>query len=447
MSTASSPVAGQRPTASAGSPADAASFAAGARALASSSAAASLIGSLGSTPPGKLAFFNDLVPLADPAAFKAHLAPLRRAEWVVHARPPFGGPAAVPGLPRPLHPPRRHLGQPPDRSGSAGRHLPLEGLSRRRPRHRRRQDQGHDTRARMQVSASASCCTSCPRASIARPALPAALPGSRRARPPRAHPSGSTAGPASAATSKRLDARSTRLRRQRWIAKPACPCCGGPMRITASASLAARRPAAASGSAAHDRRTCTPPPPSHPPLSPHAGFEVTCASRRRLQLRRVFRDQRPGLAWPSQGRSGCGQAKPAHLRRYLRRPPAQRLIPIGSTGLTAASSPEGSPDADPPRLPTPRAGPASETLNRIGPGLTARSRSPAARPTPSFTAEFDPWQSAPPSAPGSASPWRSAPDAGAGRDGRSCRTERSAKGDASGAGSAAAGAGRRRAKG
>lgn len=44
---------------------------------------------------GALSFFGDLVHLAEPAAFQAHLAPLRRAEWVVYAKPPFGGPAAV----------------------------------------------------------------------------------------------------------------------------------------------------------------------------------------------------------------------------------------------------------------------------------------------------------------------------------------------------------------
>ena len=42
-----------------------------------------------------LAFFNDLAPLADPAAFKAHLGPPRRAKWVVYAKRPFGGPEAV----------------------------------------------------------------------------------------------------------------------------------------------------------------------------------------------------------------------------------------------------------------------------------------------------------------------------------------------------------------
>lgn len=37
---------------------------------------------------GKLAFFGELEHLADPAAFAAWLAPLRKAEWVVYAKPP-----------------------------------------------------------------------------------------------------------------------------------------------------------------------------------------------------------------------------------------------------------------------------------------------------------------------------------------------------------------------
>jgi hypothetical protein len=44
---------------------------------------------------GRLAFHGDLAPLADPSAFAAHLAPLRRSEWVVYAKRPFAGPAAV----------------------------------------------------------------------------------------------------------------------------------------------------------------------------------------------------------------------------------------------------------------------------------------------------------------------------------------------------------------
>ena len=44
---------------------------------------------------GRLTFFADLAPLAAPDVFAAQLAPLRRTEWVVYAKPPFGGPAAV----------------------------------------------------------------------------------------------------------------------------------------------------------------------------------------------------------------------------------------------------------------------------------------------------------------------------------------------------------------
>lgn len=44
---------------------------------------------------GRLGFFGELAGLAQREAFAAHLAPLRRAEWVVYAKPPFGGPAAV----------------------------------------------------------------------------------------------------------------------------------------------------------------------------------------------------------------------------------------------------------------------------------------------------------------------------------------------------------------
>jgi hypothetical protein len=42
-----------------------------------------------------LKFFGGHVALADTQAFAAYLAPLRRAEWVVYAKRPFGGPQAV----------------------------------------------------------------------------------------------------------------------------------------------------------------------------------------------------------------------------------------------------------------------------------------------------------------------------------------------------------------
>ena len=44
---------------------------------------------------GELAFFGDLVNLADPASFTTWLAPFRKSEWVVYAKPPLGGPEAV----------------------------------------------------------------------------------------------------------------------------------------------------------------------------------------------------------------------------------------------------------------------------------------------------------------------------------------------------------------
>src|SRR6185503_5922180 len=43
----------------------------------------------------RLQFFSDLEPLRDPQAFARFLAPLRDAEWVVYAKPPFGGPQQV----------------------------------------------------------------------------------------------------------------------------------------------------------------------------------------------------------------------------------------------------------------------------------------------------------------------------------------------------------------
>jgi hypothetical protein len=44
---------------------------------------------------GKLQFFSDLQPLADPAAFSQLLRRNRKHEWVVYAKPPFGGPTQV----------------------------------------------------------------------------------------------------------------------------------------------------------------------------------------------------------------------------------------------------------------------------------------------------------------------------------------------------------------
>jgi hypothetical protein len=43
----------------------------------------------------RLQFFSTLAPLAHSERFAAYLAPLRTTEWVVYAKPPFGGPQQV----------------------------------------------------------------------------------------------------------------------------------------------------------------------------------------------------------------------------------------------------------------------------------------------------------------------------------------------------------------
>jgi hypothetical protein len=44
---------------------------------------------------GRLQFFGELAHLAEPVAFAGWLAPLKTCEWVVYAKRPFAGPAAV----------------------------------------------------------------------------------------------------------------------------------------------------------------------------------------------------------------------------------------------------------------------------------------------------------------------------------------------------------------
>jgi hypothetical protein len=44
---------------------------------------------------GRLQFFSDLVHLAEPSAFSAYLAPIWRIDWVVDCKQPFAGPEQV----------------------------------------------------------------------------------------------------------------------------------------------------------------------------------------------------------------------------------------------------------------------------------------------------------------------------------------------------------------
>ena len=94
MSIASCPAAARRSTAHAGS---AVGRASSCRCACSrgSSAGCSSSDLRAAFDTGALGFFGDLADLADPAAFAHLLRPLRRVEWVVYAKPPFGGPAQV----------------------------------------------------------------------------------------------------------------------------------------------------------------------------------------------------------------------------------------------------------------------------------------------------------------------------------------------------------------
>ena len=44
---------------------------------------------------GRLRFFGEIAGLGRRQAFAARLAPLRRKNWFVYAKPPFAGPEAV----------------------------------------------------------------------------------------------------------------------------------------------------------------------------------------------------------------------------------------------------------------------------------------------------------------------------------------------------------------
>ena len=80
---------------------------------------------------GKLSFHGKLAALADPGEFQRRLAASARTEWVVYAKPPFGGPEQVlKYLARYTH--RVAISnQPAGRPGGRRGHVPLEGL---RPR-------------------------------------------------------------------------------------------------------------------------------------------------------------------------------------------------------------------------------------------------------------------------------------------------------------------------
>jgi Transposase zinc-binding domain/Putative transposase len=102
---------------------------------------------------GKLRFFGNLSVLAKPEAFTQRLGQLRRIDWVVFAKPPFGRWARTgAGLSRPLHPSRRHRQQPADLTFQRQGPLHLEGLSSKQ------QEQADDARCqRVHPPLSSAC--------------------------------------------------------------------------------------------------------------------------------------------------------------------------------------------------------------------------------------------------------------------------------------------------
>ena len=78
---------------------------------------------------GKLRFFGNIVGLAEPTAFAAGLEQLKRIEWVVYAKPPFGGPAQVLAYLGRYTPSCRHRQQPTDLALRRQGLLHLERLS------------------------------------------------------------------------------------------------------------------------------------------------------------------------------------------------------------------------------------------------------------------------------------------------------------------------------
>ena len=87
----------------------------------------------GCSTAGKLTFPGRLAALAEPTAFAAWLAPLYGKDWVVYAKPPFGGPEQVlKYLARYTH--RVAISnQPAAEAGGRPGDVPLQGLRRRPP--------------------------------------------------------------------------------------------------------------------------------------------------------------------------------------------------------------------------------------------------------------------------------------------------------------------------
>ena len=214
MSTSSFPAAACRRTDPAGSPASPASSCARARALAPLRRL--FIEKLTALhEAGRLTFLGDLATLANRSAFDTALA-IAQSRVGRLRQAPLRRPRGGARLSRPLHPPRRHLKQPAHRP-QRQRHLPLEGLSRRR----QRQCQDRDDDPPVDEFIRRFLLPSCPTASTASATTACSLAVCGA-------PSPSCAPCSPYRTAEARSDQGDAADEEPPTAAPRCPCCGGP---------------------------------------------------------------------------------------------------------------------------------------------------------------------------------------------------------------------------
>ena len=202
---------------------------------------------------GRLQFFGDHVRLADKAAFKAYLRPLREIDWVVYAKEPFAGPKQV----------LRYLSRYTHRIAISNRrlvsadqkrrHLQVQGLSDRGARPLQDDDAG-DRRVHPALPD--------PRAAEGLPSHPT-LWAARQRQPSRKHRARSRSCSPCRLAPKNPKRPTAAIDEPRVLPRP-CPCCGGRMIVIETFAARLRQPKhrptptlqRQSGSTPHDAVTC-----------------------------------------------------------------------------------------------------------------------------------------------------------------------------------------------
>ena len=215
---------------------------------------------------GQLHFFGEHADLADPAAFADWLAPLRQCEWVVYAKRPFAGPAAV----------LAYLSRYTHRVAISNRRLLAldeRGVTFRWKDYRAEGRTRHKTMSLSAPSScAASCCTCCRAASTASATTGCSpTPAARATSPPHAR----------SCTNQPRPLRSTRARRP-------------PARVT-------RSPRSVADTAAHPCSSSRPSPASRTSAD-HRSWrrarERTSFANRHLHRRRCIHPCRREHPWP-----------------------------------------------------------------------------------------------------------------------------------------------------